>query len=40
MEQSPSWEADGHSPSQEFPSSYQIWNAIIMFTKANNWHLS
>jgi hypothetical protein len=34
MEQSPSWEADSHSASQEFPGFYITRNFIIVFTEA------
>jgi len=40
MEQSPSWEADSHSASQEIP--HLLWNPwfITLFTTARHWFLS
>jgi hypothetical protein len=40
IQQSPCWEANSHSPSQEVPSL--LWNLrfFTMFTKAHHWSLS
>jgi hypothetical protein len=35
MEQSPSWEANSHSPSQEIPCVHGTWRFIAMFTRAH-----
>jgi len=39
IKQSPSWEADSHSASQEIPRLYGTWKFITVFTPVRHWSL-
>jgi len=40
MDQSPSWDINSHSPSQEIPHIFWTRRFITMFTGACHWYLS
>jgi hypothetical protein len=40
MEQSPSWDANSHSASQEIPHFYETRGFVTVFTRARHWSLS
>jgi hypothetical protein len=40
MEQSPSWEANSHSASQEISAFHGTWRFITVFIRARHWPLS